>query len=110
MHPPRQAHGPAAVAEVPLQLAENRRRRVGGEPQAAVGIEAVDGLDEAEHGDLDQVVGRLAAVGEAVGQAVGQAAVRLDKLLGECRIAAVEVLAVKFAEIHRCAGSGAGAT
>src|ERR671915_1675737 len=55
------ANRPAAVAEVALELAEDRRHRERGERRGAVRLEAVDGLEQAERGDLDEVVERLAA-------------------------------------------------
>ena len=48
----RHADCPRAVAEVALDLAEDRRHRIGGERDLAVEIEAVDRLDEAHRGDL----------------------------------------------------------
>ena len=47
------------------KLAEDRRRRVGGEGDTALGVEAVERLDEAEARDLDQVLERLAAAAVA---------------------------------------------
>ena len=44
----RHAHRPAAVAEVALDLADDVRRRVGRELDAAVDVEAVDRLDQAD--------------------------------------------------------------
>ena len=57
----RHAHRPAAVAEVALELAEDRRHRERGERGRPLRLEAVDRLQQAERGDLDQVVERLAA-------------------------------------------------
>jgi hypothetical protein len=45
-----------AVAEVALDLAMDGRHRVGRERDPAVGVEAVDGLHEAEARDLEDVV------------------------------------------------------
>ena len=55
------AERPRLVAEVALELAGDRRDRVARERHAAVGVEAVDGLDEAEARDLEDVVERLPA-------------------------------------------------
>ena len=60
----RDLDGPALVAEVALDLPHDRGRRVGGELDLAVDVEAVDSLDEADGPDLDQVVDRLTAVPE----------------------------------------------
>ena len=52
----RDAHRPRAVAEVALDLAEDRRHRVAREGDVARQVEAVDRLDEAQAGDLEEVV------------------------------------------------------
>src|SRR5215208_3717579 len=52
-----------------LELAEDRRHRVAGECDPAVGIEAVERLDEPEARDLDEVVQRLAVAAVARGEA-----------------------------------------
>ena len=59
LHPARDVHGPAVVAEVALELAEHGRHRVGGERGLARGVEAVDRLDQPEGRDLHEVVQRL---------------------------------------------------
>ena len=57
--PRGQAHVPDVVAEVTPELAEDRRHGERGEPTPVARVEPVDGLHEAESGDLDQVVERL---------------------------------------------------
>src|SRR5439155_15820888 len=79
----RHAHRPALVPEVPLQLADDGWRGVGGELDLAIGVEPVDRLDQADRGDLDQVVQRLAAAGEPPGQVFDQAEMSLDQLLSQ---------------------------
>ena len=74
-------HGPDAVAEVALQLAEDRRRGEGGEGDAALGVEAVDRVEQAEVGDLEQVVEGLAGAAVAQGQALGEGHVAPHQLL-----------------------------
>ena len=74
-HPDR----PGAVAEVPLELADDGRDGEAGEVDAPVGVEPVDRLDQADHRDLVQVVGGLAAAAVAVGQVLGQRQPRLDR-------------------------------
>jgi hypothetical protein len=68
----RDAHRPGAVAEMALDLAGHRRDGEARERDAARRVEAVDRLDEAEAGDLEDVVegllGALAARGEAACQ------------------------------------------
>ena len=70
----RHAHRPRPVAEVALDLAEHRRRRVGGEAHLAREVEAVDRLHDPDAGDLHEVVERLAAAGVAARRARGRAA------------------------------------
>ena len=83
----RHAHRPDAVAEVALQLAEDRRRGEGRERRAALGVEAVDRVDQAEAGDLDQVVGRLAGAAVAHCQPLREGQVAAHQLLADLRIA-----------------------
>src|SRR5205085_202070 len=59
----RDADHPAAITEMALDLARDRRDREGREAHVSVEVEAVDRLDEAERGDLLEVVQRLALVG-----------------------------------------------
>ena len=75
-HPVTQVAGhvnaPGRIAQVALQLPPDRRYRVGGEGGAALEVEAVDGLQEADGRHLAQIVelprsGRVAAR-ELVGQ------------------------------------------
>jgi hypothetical protein len=52
LHAARHAHRPRVVAEVALELAQYRRRRVGGEAHLAADVEEVDGLHDPDAGDL----------------------------------------------------------
>ncbi len=79
LQPPRHPDGPALVAEVALDLADDRGRRVGGELHAAIGVEAVDGLDEPDRADLDEVLEGLAAVAEAAGAVLDQRQVQVHQ-------------------------------
>ena len=72
---------PDAVAEVAPKLAEDGRRRVGGERRAAVGIEAVQRLNQPEACDLDQVVERLGASAISESQGPCQRQKAPDQLL-----------------------------
>jgi len=47
---------------VPLDLADDVRRRVGRQLDAPVEVEAVDRLDQADGADLDEILELLAAV------------------------------------------------
>src|SRR3954447_7211536 len=84
-HPDR----PPLVAEVALELTEDRRHGEGGERGLALGIEAVDRLQQPERGDLDQVVELLAAALIAAGELAGQRQEALDEGLARGPIAAV---------------------
>ena len=62
LEPAGNADRPALVPEVPLDLPDDVRGRVGGELDAAVDVEAVDRLDQADRAHLDEVLELLAAV------------------------------------------------
>src|SRR5205085_4504987 len=70
---------PGAVAEVAFDFADDGGYRVGGEVVAVFGVEPVDGFDQSDGGDLDQVVDRLTPAVEALGQVLGQRQPRLDR-------------------------------
>src|SRR5437588_12643854 len=55
----RDVYRPSEIAEVPLQLAEDRWHGERRERRPTVDVEAVDGLHEPEARDLKQVVERL---------------------------------------------------
>src|SRR5262249_19003527 len=82
----RHADGPAAVAEVALDLADDVRRGVGGQLDAAVDVEPVDRLDEPDRADLDEIFELLTAVRVAPGQRAHERHVLLDQLLAGCEI------------------------
>ena len=83
----RHPHGPDPVAEVAFELAEDGRRGEGAEGDAAVGVEAVDGVDQGEAGDLQEVVEGLAGAPVAARQAFGEVDVPAHQLLADRRIA-----------------------
>ena len=93
LEPARDAHGPALVAKVALDLADDVRRRVGGQLDAALDVEAVDRLDQADAADLDEIVELLAAVGVAPRQRADEREVLLDQLLAGCEVALLVVAA-----------------
>src|SRR5512143_2255478 len=66
---------------MPLDLADDVRRRIGGQLDAALDVEAVDRLDQADGADLDEVLELLAAVGVAPGEGTDEGHVLLDELL-----------------------------
>ena len=79
LQPARHPDRPRRVAEVAAQLAEHGREGEADERRAVLRVEPLDGLEDAEHADLDQVVERLAAVGEAAGAVAGDPAELLDE-------------------------------
>ena len=89
----RNAHGPALVAEVALDLADDVRRRVRRQLDAAVDVEAVDRLDQADTADLDEVVELLAAVRVAPRERADEREVLLDQLLARGEVALLVVAA-----------------
>src|SRR5262249_15066163 len=93
LEPTRHAHGPPAVTEVALDLADDVRRRVRGELDAAGEVEAVDRLDQADRPDLDEVVELLAAVGVAPRERPYERHVLLDQLLAGLQVALLVVAA-----------------
>ena len=83
LQPARHLDGPALVAEIALDLADDRRRRVRRELDAALEIEAVDRLEQADRSDLDQIVERLAAVGELDREIAHEIEVRDDEFVAQ---------------------------
>ena len=81
LEPPRHPDRPALVAEVALDLADDRRGGVRRELDAALGVEPVDGLEQADRADLDQVLERLATVAEPAGAVLHQRQVQVDQPL-----------------------------
>jgi hypothetical protein len=78
---------------VALDLADDVRRRVGGELDAAVEVEAVDRLDQADAADLDEILELLAAVAVAPRQRADEREVLLDELLSRGEVALLVVAA-----------------
>jgi len=76
----RDAHRRRPVAQVVADLAGDRRRGVRGERDAAAGVVAVDRLDQADRADLDQILERLAAPGEAAGDGADERQMAFDQL------------------------------
>src|SRR3989440_8981426 len=87
----RHAHRPASVAEVTLDLADDVRRRVGRELDAAVDVEAVDRIDQPDGPDLDEVLELLAAIAVPTRERAHQRHVLLDQLLARREVALLVV-------------------
>ena len=79
-HGPGNPHG-AVVPEVAAYLPHNHGDAVGGKLHVQVGVEVVDGLDQADTPHLKQVVGVLPPVGEPLNHRQHQPQVAGDELL-----------------------------
>src|SRR3712207_833096 len=109
---------PILVAEVPLDLAGDGRDGEGEELHPTARVEPVDGRDQAEGADLQQVVEGLAAVAEPAGEVPHQRQVFLDEDLAQPLTARVVLVqGGQLGERRRCAlppptvlrdGGGAG--
>ena len=64
-----------------LDLPEDRRRGVGGKLEAALGLEPVDRLEQADGAHLHEIREGLVAAGEAPGQVLDQRQVHLGELV-----------------------------
>ena len=93
LEPARDAHRPALVAEVALDLADDVRRRVGRELDAAVDVEPVDRLDQPDRADLDEVIELLAAIGIPSRERAHERHVPLDQLFARLQVAVFVVAA-----------------
>src|SRR5204863_7128183 len=107
----RDAHRPALVAEMALDLADDVRGRVRRQLDSALEVEAVDRLDEADRADLDEILELLAAVRVAARQRADEGHVLLDQLLPRREVALLVVAAEKGLVVllggHQRAPSGA---
>ena len=79
----RHADGPAVVAEVALELSEDGGDGKARERESAPGVEALDRLEEAERGDLLEIVG------------VGAAVIAASEVVGEGKKAGDECVACR---------------
>jgi hypothetical protein len=70
---------PRLVAEVSFELAEDRRHRVRGEGDAAIGIEAVDRFHEPEVRHLAEIFERFTSVPVLDGEGAGERHMSLDQ-------------------------------
>src|SRR5437868_308108 len=78
---------------MPLDLADDVRRRVGRQLDAAVEVEPVDRLDQPDRADLDEILELLAAIRVAPRQRAHERHVLLDQLLARLEIAVLVVAA-----------------
>ena len=98
---PRHMERPPAVAEVTLELAEDRRDREAREAGALGRVEAVDRLDQAERGDLHEVVERLVRVAVAAREAARERQEPLDELAADGGGARLRVLLEQRSLVYR---------
>src|SRR5712691_7631386 len=113
LEPARDADRPALVAEVALDLADDVRRRIGRQLDAAVEVEAVDRLDQPDRADLDEVLELLAAVAVAARERADERHVLLDQLLARGQVALLVVAAEEDLVAllgHRLSTLGRGST
>ena len=80
---PGNPDGPALVPEVPLELADDRRRRVGRELDLAVEVEALDRLQQPDRSNLHQILERLASVPETAREKLDETDVLVDESFSE---------------------------
>ena len=80
-----------------LYLAQDRGRGVGGELKSAVGVKAVEGLDEADRAHLDEVVERLATVLELAREEAHEVEVAHHELAARVLVALLLVEAEELA-------------
>ena len=74
---------PAFIAKVALDLADDRRRRVGRELDAALEIETVDRLEQPDGSDLHEVVERLPAIGKSHREKAHEIEMNDDELVAQ---------------------------
>ena len=79
LHPARHVEGPRAVAEVALDLADDRWHGVRRELHATIDVEALDREHEADGADLDEILERLAPPGVARRDLADERQVLLDE-------------------------------
>ena len=106
----RHVQRPALVAEVALQLAEDRRRGVACELRPAARLEAVDRLDQAKARDLEQVVVGLVGVGVAQREVARERQETLHQLLTRGEVTEPVVARQQQALCLTCLGAHAWGT
>src|SRR6202000_903226 len=80
---------PAGVAEMALELADDGRDRKRAELDPAVGIETVDRAEQAEVGDLHEILQRLVRAVVTPGEAAGHRGELLEQLVAGTAIGVV---------------------
>ena len=88
---PRQTHRRAAVADVALHLAGDRGHGEGGELVAAVGVVALDRVEQTDRARLEQIVELGAGAAVAARERLDEREVELDEAVSRTRVAALAV-------------------
>jgi hypothetical protein len=88
---PRNAYGPAFVAEVALELPGDGRHGVGRERAPAGGVVALDGVEQTERGDLHEVLGLSAAAVVAAGEVLREREEPLDQRVPCLQVAVLAI-------------------
>ena len=91
---------------MPLDLTDDRRYRVGGQLDTAVELEPVDGLDQADGADLNQVVELLAASRIAARERTHEGQMELDEPLTRSGVAVPVVGAQEGMHVRVTGGHG----
>lgn len=86
LDPAWHVHRPGAIAEIALELAQDRGRRVAQERCTVLRIEVVDCFDQSHTGDLAQVLADSAAACITHGQVAVVRHVLDDHRLAQCRV------------------------
>jgi hypothetical protein len=84
---------------VSLQLALDRGRREGRELEVAPGIETFHGFQQADEGNLFQIIELLAAIRESSRKVCGETLMGLDQLVPELPLAGSSILD-EFRSLH----------
>lgn len=115
LEPARDVHRPGGVPEEALDLADDVGQREGRELDLARQLEAVDGLDQADHAGLDDVLHVVAATAESARGEPHERHVHLDQrvarelVLGRALLEfrqTPEELAGQLARVARCHAAG----
>src|SRR5581483_2888177 len=93
LEPPRDVHRPGAVAEMPLDLADDRRHGVRPEEDPSLEVEPVDRLDQPDRRDLDEVVELLAAARVPARDRPRERQVHLDELVARALVSPLVIRA-----------------
>lgn len=95
----RYPNGPGAVAQVALDLAVDRRNRVGGEIDPAVELKPVDRLDQPDRPHLDEIVELLTVPDVATRQTPHEREILLDQARPGAEVSMAVVVAQQRTDV-----------